>query len=143
LVLIVGFIYRSETIKRTAYFIFILGALFTIPSVLTGDGAAHVVKKVPDLGKGFIKKHHEAADTFAILSYILGGLSLIGLWASWKQKSYAKLLAYGIGTFSLAVIFYSLETANTGGEVRHTEIRSDNNLDGPYIDSFDHNQDLH
>lgn len=39
LVVIGGFLTRSETVRRTAFLIFILGALATIPAIGTGDGA--------------------------------------------------------------------------------------------------------
>ena len=38
-VLLSGIIFRSEIVKRVAYFVFIIGALATLPSMLSGEGA--------------------------------------------------------------------------------------------------------
>jgi uncharacterized membrane protein len=127
LVLIGGFIFRSEIIKRTAFCIFILGALCTIPAIATGDGAEEVVENLQGVSEQMIKEHEEIAETFAVLSYLLGIISLVALWANWKQKTFANLLAFLIMAFSIVVLFFAKQTGTTGGEIRHTEIRNNNN----------------
>lgn len=124
LVMIGGFYFRSEIVKRTAYFIFIFGSILTIPAFATGGGAEDVVKQIQGIDKSFIEAHEEMADVFAVLSYILGGVSVFGLWASIKQKSFSNTLAVITILFSLVVLFYAAKTGTTGGEIRHTEIRT-------------------
>ncbi|MBI3259696.1 MAG: hypothetical protein HYZ54_09510 [Ignavibacteriae bacterium] len=119
-----GLIVRSEIIKRIAYGIFIMGALSAIPALLTGEGAEDVVEKIQGVSEQYIKTHEEVAEVFAILSFILGTVSLAGLWANWKQKSYSNALSFVTLALSLVVLFYSQRTGTTGGEIRHTEIRT-------------------
>ncbi len=128
--LILGFVTRSEVVKRTAYFVFILGALGTLPAFFTGEDAEHAVKNMAGISRHMIHEHEEKADTFAILSYILGVLALITLWSSWKQKSFSKLLSYILIACSLVVLFFAQQTGTSGGEIRHTEIR-----ESPIVDS--------
>lgn len=125
LVMLGGLYFRSENIKRTAYVIFILGAILTIPAFVSGEGAEDVVEQIQGIDKNFIEPHEEVADTFAVLSYILGGVSVFGLWASIKQKSFSNTLAIVTILFSLIVLFFAAKTGTTGGEIRHTEIRMD------------------
>ncbi len=124
LVMLAGYMLNSEIVKRTAYSIFILGAIITIPALLTGEGAEEVVEKVQGIDKQFIKNHEHVADTFAILCYILGGISLAGLWASWKQKPISKLIGLVTIVFCMVVLIFAKQTGTTGGEIRHTEIRT-------------------
>jgi uncharacterized membrane protein len=124
LVMLGGLYFRSETIKRTAYVIFIFGAISTIPAFLTGEGAEEVVEKIQGIDKSFIETHEEIADIFNVLSYILGGVSFFGIWASIKQKSFSNTLAVITILFSLIVLFFAAKTGTTGGEIRHTEIRA-------------------
>ncbi len=126
LILIGGFIFRAEIVKRTAFFVFILGALSTVPAFLTGEGAEEVVEHLQGVHEQGIHAHEEAAKIFAILAYLLGGLSLLALWANWKQKSFASIIAIAVIVFSLVVLFFAKQTGTTGGEIRHTEIRSGN-----------------
>ena len=124
LVMIAGHIFRVETVKRTANCIFIFGALCTIPAFATGEGAEETIEKIQGINEKLIKTHEETAETFAILSYLLGATSLLGLWANWKQKSFATLLSVAIMIYCGVVMFFAKQTGTTGGEIRHTEIRS-------------------
>lgn len=125
IVMITGFISKSEAVKRTAFMIFVFGALAAIAAMNTGEGAEEVVEKINGVTESFIKNHEDTAETFAVLSYILGGLSLLGLWASFKQKTFSSLISIGTLIFAFVILFFAKQTGTTGGEIRHTEIRTD------------------
>lgn len=127
-VMITGLISKSEAVKRTALMIFILGALTAIAAMNTGEGAEDVVEKINGVTENYIESHEELAERFAILTYILGGLSFLGLWASFKQKTFSSIIVIAILAFALVVLFFSKETGTSGGEIRHTEIRSENSI---------------
>ena len=127
IVMITGLVSKSEAVKRTAFMIFILSALAAIAAMSTGEGAEEIVEKISDVTENYIKNHEETAETFALLSYILGGISLLGLWASFKQKSFSPIISITTLVFAVVVLFFAKQTGSTGGEIRHTEIRSGNN----------------
>ena len=89
IILVTGFISKSEAVKRTAFMIFIIGAMASIVAMSTGEGAEEVVEKISGVTKKFIHEHEEFAETFSILSYALGAVSLIGLWASFQRKKFS------------------------------------------------------
>lgn len=128
IVLITGMIFKSEAVKRTAFMIFILGAISAIVAMTSGEGAEDVVKKLNVVSKNIIHEHEETAETFAILCYILGGFSLLGLWASFKQKTFSNIVSIGTLVFAFVVLFFAKQTGTTGGEIRHTEIRTENSV---------------
>lgn len=123
LILVMGIIFPSAIIKRVAYSVFILGAFYTIPAFLTGDMAAEAVSNLANV-KPFIHAHEEKAETFALLSYLLGLMSLFGLWSNWKQKTYANTFSYMILTLAVVMLIFAMQTATSGGKIRHTEIRT-------------------
>ena len=125
LIMIGGLLVKSEILKRAAYCIFILGAITAIAASSTGEGAEEVVENINGIDERFIEVHEEAAETFAILLYILGGISLIGLWANWKQKSFSRGFVFATIAFAFIVLFFAKQAGTTGGEIRHTEIRVD------------------
>ncbi len=135
IVMITGLFSKSEAVKRTAYMIFAIGALTAIAAMCTGEEAEDVVEKISGVSEIYIETHEESAETFAVLSYILGGLSFLGLWASFKQKSFSKIFSIVTLVFALVVLFVGKQTGTTGGEIRHTEIRYGNSV--PVLD--DHN----
>lgn len=124
IILITGFISKSEAVKRTAFMLFIFGALASIVAMTTGEGAEDIAEKISGVTKKFIHEHEEIAETFSILTYILGAISIIGLWASFQKKTFSNILSIIILVFAFVVLFFGKETGTTGGEIRHTEIRS-------------------
>ena len=133
IVLVTSLIIKSEVVKRTGFMIFILGALTSIVAMTTGEGAEEVAEKLSGVTENFIENHEETAETFALLSYILGGISLFGIWLSLKQKTYSNIVAIGTLLFAIAVLFFARQTGTTGGEIIHTEIR--NGYIAPAIES--------
>ena len=126
IVMITGLISKSEAVKRTAFLIFILGALASIAAMTTGEGAEEIVEKINGVTENFLENHEETAETFALLTYILGGISLLGLWASFKQKTFSNIISITTLIFAFVILFFGKQTGTTGGEIRHTEIRSGN-----------------
>lgn len=123
LVLIGGFIFRSDMVKRTALALFIFAALSTFPAMFTGDKAEDMAQNLPEVTKEVIESHEETAEQFALINYGLGILALAGLWASWKNHRFANLLIFSVIVLSLASIYYARKAGTSGGEIRHTEIR--------------------
>lgn len=124
IVMITGLISKSVSVKRTALLIFTLGAFFSIVAMATGDGAEEVTEKINGISDTYIEIHEEVAEKFALLSYILGAISLLGIWASFKQKKVSKIIFICSLVFAFVVLFFGKQTGTTGGEIRHTEIRS-------------------
>lgn len=126
LVLIAGLLMRAAVIQRTALAILIAGALFTVPAFVSGEGAEEIVEHLPEVGHDIIHEHEEIAETFALLSYALGILAMVALWANYTQKEWAKWTHYGILLVGLFVLYFAQKTGTSGGEIRHTEIRKQN-----------------
>lgn len=126
LVMIGGYVFRSDIVKRTALLIFVLGAMVTIPAFFTGEGAEEVVEQLQGVDDKFIEPHEEAAEIFAISSYMLGVVSLFGLWANYKKRSFSGVISVLVTLFAIVVLFFAQQTGTTGGEIRHTEIRPNN-----------------
>ena len=124
IVLAVGIGFKSEMVKRTAYFVFSIGAITAAIAMNSGEGAEEIVENIPGVTENLIHEHEEAAELFALLSYVFCAFSLFALWSSWKNKSYNVVLSYLLAFFAIALIFLGKQTGTSGGEIRHTEIRS-------------------
>ena len=124
LILFVGFFVDSDVVKRTAFGVFIFGAIMTFPAMFTGEGAEEVAEKLPGITHDIIHEHEEKAEVFAILSYILGLLSIGSFWANLKQKSFANILAIAVLVLGLVGFYLGRQVGTSGGEIRHTEIRA-------------------
>jgi uncharacterized membrane protein len=124
LVLIGGIIFKSEIVKRMAYFLFVTGAVSAAMAMASGEGAEEMVEHMQGVSHDAIHEHEESAEFFAILSYIFGALSLVGLWASWQRKKFASMLSYATLILGIVVVIFGKQTGTSGGEVKHPEITS-------------------
>jgi uncharacterized membrane protein len=123
-VLLIGLFSKSDAVKRTAFFLFILGAIATYTAFESGEEAEEIVEHMAGVSHDLIHEHEEKAELFMVLSYLLGALSLVGLWANWKKKKFSDILTYCTILLSVVVLYVAKETGTTGGEIRHPEIRS-------------------
>ena len=103
---------------------FIVGAIFAFASMATGEGAEEMVEDMPSVGKQIIHEHEEMAEKLAIVLYLLGLVSIAGLYTNIKKHAQAKLVSFIALTIAVVGIFLGKQTGTTGGEVRHTEIRT-------------------
>ena len=115
---------NNTTVKKTALGVFVISALLAIPSFLTGEGAEDVVENLPGVAKSYIETHEDLGKIFIFCVSAIGLLSIITFFSDWKKNKaapflYGIVLIAGIGTSVLAK-----QVGTSGGEVRHTEIRS-------------------
>ena len=123
-ILITGIILKNNSVKSTAYFLFIVAAVFAAFSMGTGEGAEELVEDMPSVGKKIIHEHEEMAEKLAIVLYVLGVVSLGGLFMNFKNHSKASLVSYTAVVVAAVGVFFAQQTGTTGGEIRHTEIRT-------------------
>lgn len=126
-ILIAGLVLKNKTLMNTSYVLFIVAAIFAAISMATGEGAEELVEDMPNVGKQIIHEHEELAEKLAILLYVLGGLSLVGLYLNFKNHAKAKLLSFLILGIATAGLFLVQKVGTSGGEIRHTEIRPNAN----------------
>jgi hypothetical protein len=93
----------------------------------TGEGAEELIEDMPNIGEQIIHEHEELAEKLAVLLYVLGGLSLVGLYLNFKNHSKTKLLSFLILGIATAGLFLVQKVGTSGGEIRHTEIRENAN----------------
>ena len=122
-ILIAALFLKNNTVKNTAYVLFAIAAIFAFASMNTGEGAEEIVEDFPNIGKQIIHEHEELAEKFAIVMYVLGVASLLGLYLNLKNNAKAKLMSFLILTVAIVGIILSKAVGTSGGEIRHTEIR--------------------
>lgn len=124
-ILIAGLLNKNQSIINTAYVLFIIGAVFGIISMNTGEGAEELVEDMPGIGWKIIHEHEELAEKMTLLLDVLGILSLVGFYFQYKNNPKQKLVSYLILVLSIASLFVIQKVGTSGGEIRHTEIRNE------------------
>lgn len=122
-ILIAGIVLKNNSIKNTAFVLFIVAAVFAAFSMGTGEGAEELVEDMPSIGKQIIHEHEEMAEKLALVLYGLGVISLLGLILDYLKNARVQLISYVALVIAAVGIFFAQQTGTTGGEIRHTEIR--------------------
>ncbi len=123
-ILIAGIILKNNSVKNTAYGLFIVAGIFAAFSMGTGEGAEEMVEDMPSIGKEIIHEHEEIAEKLAIVLYLLGLISFVGIFTNIKNKAKTNLVSYLVVVIAIVAVFLAYTTGTTGGEIRHTEIRA-------------------
>lgn len=124
-ILISGMILKNNSVKNTAFVLFIIAAIFAAFSMGTGEGAEEMVEDMPNIGKQIIHEHEELAEKLAIVLYLLGVISLAGIILNVKNHSKAKLISYIAIIVAIVGVYLTTLVGTSGGVIRHTEIRED------------------
>lgn len=128
-ILISGIVLKNNSVKNTAYILFIVAAIFAALSMATGEGAEEIVEDMPNIGKEIIHEHEEMAEKLALVLYFLGLSSLVGLYCNIKNNPKENLVSYIVLIIAVIGVILGQKTGTSGGEIRHTEIRENTSLE--------------
>lgn len=126
-ILVYGLFSKNLEIQKVALVTFVLMSIVTIPVFLTGGEAEETVEHIAGVSEQIIEDHEELAEKAIWLMGLLGVLSLIGFYAMVKKRSFAKTVTIITLVISLGTFGIFAQVGNLGGQIRHTEIRSDSN----------------
>jgi uncharacterized membrane protein len=129
-VFLVSLVAGHDDMKQVSLALFSLIALLAIPTYLSGTGAQGALKESPEVSMTLIESHQGAALIAFIFMEITGAVSLMGLLRFNRNVKNPWTSGPARGTL-LAVLLLALATSglmavagNTGGDIRHTEILS-------------------
>ena len=125
LVLITGLVIKKTDVNLTALGVLIFSAITSIVAFYTGEGAEEVVENLPGISETLIHTHEEYAESFFVLTLILGGLSLLTFITELIKFKISKYLIILCLLGAIADGILAQYVGTSGGEIRHSEIRSD------------------
>jgi uncharacterized membrane protein len=113
----------SRDIQKAALALFVAAAVLAVPSYLTGEPGAGVIKGLPGVSDRIMEQHQAAAGVTLAGCVALGIVALAGL-IVFRGKTVTGW--FGILLLAGALLAGGLMTwtANLGGQIRHSEIRA-------------------
>lgn len=128
-------IFKKHTILvNTAYVMFIFCMIMAKATMMTGEGAEEIVEEL-GISHDIIHNHEEVAETFMKVLYVLGILSILGLVANFKKYAKASIVSYVVLVLAIGAAVLSKSVGTSGGEIRHTEIRENANINNASAES--------
>lgn len=123
-ILLYAVIKKDKKLNHTAYLIFIFCMIMGKATMMTGEGAEHIVEEL-GISHKMIHIHEEKAEWFMKIMYLLGFSSIFGLYFSIKRSLISKFISYFVLIFACIASYYAKSVGTSGGEIRHTEIRTE------------------
>jgi multisubunit Na+/H+ antiporter MnhB subunit len=122
--LVYGIFAKNQPSQRFALLVLIVLAAVVLPVYFTGEPAENVIEHLPGVAESFIDAHESAAMFSLVLTLSTGAAALLALWFrnDLKKNRLLNFAVLGVASFAVLSLLY---TANLGGKVRHTELRSD------------------
>ncbi|MBU6325635.1 MAG: hypothetical protein KJS92_09120 [Bacteroidetes bacterium] len=124
LTLLAGFLLKNITVKQTALGLFVLTAITALPAYFTGEGAEEMIEGIPGVSHQDIHHHEDEGKIFLIVSILTGILALATLWLERRKNALSNMAYVGVFLAAGASLVMGQKTGSSGGEIRHTEIRS-------------------
>lgn len=114
---------KDEGLARASLGMFAILALVAIATFLTGEPAEEAVEGLAGVSESVVERHEEAALLSTIALGVLGALSL-GILLRFRRRHLPRQAAVALLAAGLVPAGAMAWTANLGGQIRHTEIRS-------------------
>ena len=122
ILLVLGLVLKRNEWIKASWAVFILAALFAIPTYLSGQKAEELIEEIPGVSGPLIETHEDMAFYALISLETLGLLSLVAWIVARKRGLVPTLinLTLVVSIFTATLVGY---TANLGGLIHHPEIR--------------------
>src|SRR5207248_4560037 len=91
---------------------------------MSGYAAERGIRNLAGVSRDFIKTHNNAALLAFVFMEITGILAWLGLWQFRRFAREANWNLISVLLLSLITVYLSAIAGNTGGEIRHPEIRA-------------------
>jgi hypothetical protein len=122
---------NRDDLKQAGLILFVLIALFAIPTYMTGSGARDTIQDTPGISMTMLEAHQGAALLAFIFMELTGLASLAALWRysrgaknpknPWPSQS-ARITLWAVVVLAVVTSGLMAIAGNTGGDIRHSEI---------------------
>lgn len=122
LLILLGFFWKSDPVRRAGVVIFLVASLAAIPTFYSGEGAEEIVESLDGVNAVAIHPHEESAEVTFVLLCIQGVAALASLIA-FRRRELPRWVIAALLVYGLAVTGSVLWTSSLGGRIHHPETR--------------------
>jgi uncharacterized membrane protein len=115
---------RNQELTRVSYWLVLSLAIVTLAVYLTGEPAEELVEDLAGVSEPLIESHEEAALIATVGMSLLGLVAAVGLRRRQSDAHRSAWFPMMMLILSVSVGALMAWTANLGGQIRHSEIRS-------------------
>ena len=114
---------KDDALVRVCLGLFTVLAVVAVAVFLTGEPAEEAVEGLAGVSETLVERHEEAALTATIVLAVFGAVSL-GALLRFRRRALPRLAMVALLAAALVPAGAMAWTANLGGQIRHSEIRT-------------------
>jgi hypothetical protein len=122
---VLSFFLKNDVLKQLGLAVMFVMALVAIPVYETGVAASETISGIPGVSSTLIAAHEDAALLAFVFMEITGAVAWLELWQVRRISRATRGNVWAVFLFSLVTLGLMLRAANLGGDIRHPEIRFD------------------
>jgi len=124
LILGAGMFLKNNTVKQTGLATLVFAALTSALALLTGDPAGEVVNALPGTSESIVDYHENMAYMSLWFLIPSGVISAMAFYSIWKKEKAARNMVIAAMVLSVITAGMMAFVGKTGGQIRHSELRS-------------------
>ena len=121
--LLLAIVRKSDHLNQASYEAFLIVALLTIPTYMSGVAAQATIEGLPDVSTAAIAAHQDAALLAFLFMEITGVVAWLGLWQV-RRISRPPWNGAAVLLLSIVTLVLMANASNIGGDIRHPEIHA-------------------
>jgi len=122
---VLSFFLKNDVLRQLGLAVMFVMALVAIPVYETGVAASETISGIPGVSSTLIAAHEDAALLAFVFMEITGALAWLELWQVRRISRPTRGNVWAVFLFSVVTLGLMLRAANLGGDIRHPEIRFD------------------
>jgi len=120
-----GLAFKNQGVTISGLGTIVFAALMAVLAYLTGDSAEKVVEGLADVAKSLVSRHEDIATVGMYLLIPAGLIASLTLYSIWKKERSARFLMIISLVLALIASGAMVYAGRTGGQIRHSEFRTD------------------
>lgn len=117
---------KNNQTKIAAFNVLIISSIGAAIAYFTGEEAEEAVENIQGISKNMIEQHDDSAVISMVAMALAGIASIIGLYLTLKNSPLTRNIALITLFLSLISFGFIARTGYLGGQIRHTELNSNN-----------------
>jgi hypothetical protein len=122
--LLLAFVRRNEHLAHAGLEVLFVIAVLTLPVYTSGVAAYQRLRNQPEISDQAVRVHQDAALAGFVVTEFAGFIAWAALWQTRRRGHAARGLVSAATLLSVVSLALMGRAANIGGEIRHTEIRT-------------------
>jgi hypothetical protein len=122
---VLALLMKSDDLKRASLVILLGIALISIPTYMSGNGAQQAIQSLQGVSKSLVETHEGVAMEALAFMQVVGAFAWLGLWQFRRLGHLPGWNAGLILVLTLVTFGLMARASNIGGEIRHAEIRAE------------------